>query len=90
MHTNSVFTRFNTENPFWYHQFQIKQFRKLRGGQPIADFDPTDKCRFYVTTMEAINIQDDIPSISIQRFKEHKVLVFDLTLMQQRVAENCY
>ena len=39
--------------------------------------------------MKAMNFQDDIPSIPIDDFKEHYVLVFDLTLMQD-AAENCH
>ena len=32
--------------------------------------------------MKAMNFQDDIPSIRIDKFKDHYVLVFDLTSMQ--------
>ena len=39
--------------------------------------------------MKAINFQDDIPSIPIDNFKDHYVLVFDLTSMQD-ATENCY
>ena len=35
-----------------------------------------------------MNIQDDIPSIPIDNFKDHYVLVFDLTSMQD-ATENC-
>ena len=45
-------------------------------------FDAADNCRLYVTTMKAMNFQDDIPSIPIDNFKDHYVLVFDLTSMQ--------
>ena len=36
-----------------------------------------------------MNFRDDIPSIPIDRFKEHYVLVFDLTSMQD-ATENCH
>ena len=39
--------------------------------------------------MKAINFQDDIPSIPTDGFKDHYVLVFDLTSMQD-ATENCY
>ena len=39
--------------------------------------------------MKAVNFQDDIPSIPIDDFKDHYVLVFDLTSMQD-AAENCH
>ena len=79
MNTNSAFTGSYTENPFWYQQLDLRQIRKLRGGQPIADFDAAFNYRLYVTTMIAMNFQDDIPSIPIGNFKDHYVLLFDLT-----------
>ena len=82
MNTNSAFTGSFTENPFWYQQFDLRQNRRLRGGQPIVDFDTADNCRLYVTIMKAMNFQDDIPSIPIDDFKDHYVLVFDSTSMQ--------
>ena len=88
MNTNSAFIGSYTENPFWYQQFDLRQIRIRRGGQPIVDFDAADNCRLYVTTMKAINFQIDIPSIPIDNFKKHHVLVFDLTSMQD-ATENC-
>ena len=38
--------------------------------------------------MKAMNFQDDFPSIPIDDFKDHYILVFDLTSMQD-VTENC-
>ena len=89
MNTNSAFTGSFTENPFWYQQFDLRQIRILRGGQPIVDFDTADNCRLYVTTMKAMNFQDDITSKPIDDFKDHYVLVFDLTSMQD-ATENCH
>ena len=89
MNTNSAFTGSFTENPFWYQQFDLRQIRILRGGQPIVDYDTSDNCRLYVTTMKAMNFQDDIPSIPIDNFQDHYVLVFDLTSMQD-VTEHCH
>ena len=89
MNRNTAFTGSYTENPFWYQQFELRQIRILRGGQPIVDFDAADNCRLYVTTMKAMNFQDDIPSIPIDNFKDHYVLVFDLTSLQD-ATENCH
>ena len=89
MNTNSAFTGSFTENPFWYQQFDLRQNKILRGGQPIVYFGTADSCRLYVTTMKAMNFQDDIPSIPIDDFKDHYVLAFDLTSMQD-ATENCY
>ena len=55
----------------------------------MVDFDAVDNCRLYVTTMKAMNFRDDIPSIPIDKFKDHYVLVFDLTSMQD-ATENCH
>ena len=89
MNTNSAFTGSYTENAFWYQQFELRQNRILRGGQPFVYFVAADNCRLYVTTMKAMNFQDDIPSIPIDNFKDHYVLVFDLTSMQD-ATENCH
>ena len=89
MNTNSAFSGSYTENPFSYQQFELRQTRILRGGQPIVDFDAADNCRLYVTTLKALNFEDDIPSIPTDNFKDHYVLVFDLTSMQD-ATENCF
>ena len=71
MKTNSAFTGSYTENLFWYQQFDLRQSKIHRGRQPIVHFDAADNCRLYVTTMKAMNFQDDIPSIPIYNFKDH-------------------
>ena len=44
---------------------------------------------FRVTTIKALNYPDDILSILFDSFKDHYVLVFDLTSMQD-AARNCH
>ena len=39
--------------------------------------------------MKAMNFQDDIPSVPIDNFEDHYVLMFDLTSMQD-ATENCH
>ena len=39
--------------------------------------------------MEAMNFQGDIPSNPVDNFKDHYVLVFDLTAMQD-ATEHCH
>ena len=39
--------------------------------------------------MKAMKFQDDIPSIPVDNFKDHYVLVFDLTSMQD-ATEHCH
>ena len=90
MNTNSASTGFYTKIPLWYQQFNFGPIKILRGGLPIVEIDADDNCCLYVTTMKAMNFQEDIPSIpSIPRipsffdnFKDHYVPVFDLTSMQ--------
>ena len=89
MNANSGFTGSCTENPIWHQQFDLRQFRILRRGQPIVEFDTADNCRLYVTTMKAMSFQDDSPSMPIDDFQNHYVLVFDLTSMQD-ATENCH
>ena len=89
MKSNSAFTGSFADNPFWYQQFNLRDTRILRGGQPILHRDTTDNCGLYVTTMKALNFQDDIPSIPVGNFKDHYVVVFGLTSMQD-ATQHCH
>ena len=89
MNKISAFTGSFAKNHFRYQQFDLRKIKILRGGQPFVDFDTLDNYRLYLTTMKAMNFQDDIPSIPIDDFKNHYVLVFDLTSMQD-ATENCH
>ena len=51
------------------------------------EFDAVDNCRLFVTTKKPVKFQDDILSIFIGDFKNHGVLVFDLT-QKQDATEN--
>ena len=89
MNTKSAFTGSYTKNPFLYQQFEIdlKQVRMLRGAQPTIASDAADNCRLNVTTMKAMDFQDDIPSTPFDKFIDPYVLVFHLTSIQD-AAEN--
>ena len=89
MNTNSAFTGSYTKNPIWYQQFELRQIRILKGCQPYVDFDCADNCCLYVTTIKAMNFQDGIHSLPEDNSKDHFVLVFDLTSMQD-ATENCH
>ena len=78
LNANCAFTGSYIKNPIWYQQFDLGQSKILRGCQPIVDFDAADKCRLSVTTMKAMNFQDDGPSTPIDNIIDHYVLVFDL------------
>ena len=90
MSTNSAFSGLYTQNLFWYQQFHLREIRTIRGGQSIIDFDNADDCRLYTTKMKAMNFQDDIPSRPIKNFRNHYVLVFDLTSMQDATGNGHY
>ena len=82
MNTNSAFTASFTENPYWYQQFGLRHIRILRSGQSVVG-NTYNNCHLYVTTIRALNVvHDDIPSVLIDKLKDHYVLVFDLTSMQ--------
>ena len=78
-----------TENAFWYQEFDLRQIRILRRGQPIVDFDAADNCRLFVTTLNAMNFQYDMPANPIYNFKDHYILVFEFTSMQN-ATQNCH
>ena len=87
---NSASNRCYTENPSWYQQIDLSHIRKLRDGQPIEDFDASDNCCLYVRTMKGMNFQDDSPSSLIDNFKDHCVLMIDLTSMQGASEKDHY
>ena len=88
--TNSAFTRSYSENLFWNQQFDHREVRNLRCGQPIVVFVAADNSRPYVTIMEAMKSQGHIPSIPYDNFKDHYVLLFDLTSIQDATENSHY
>ena len=90
MNSNSAFTGSFAVNPIWYQQFYLRDIRILRTGQPIVHHDTTGNCRLPVTTMKAMNFQDDNPSIAVDNFEDHYVLLFDLTSMQDATERYRY
>ena len=89
MNSNFALTGSFAENPFWCQQFILRDIMILREGQPIKHQDTTDNCHLYVTTMKVMNFEEDVPSIPIDNFKDHYVLVFDLISMQ-KATEHCH
>ena len=62
MKKNSACTRMLIEFSFWHHQFDLTQIRKPRAIQPFVDINAADIRQIYVTTMKAINSQNDVSS----------------------------
>ena len=56
--SNSAFTGWFAEKPFWYQQFNLRDIRILRGGQPVVHHDTTYICGLFVTRMEAMISQE--------------------------------
>ena len=44
MKTTAAFTESSTENPFSCQHFDLRHLGKLKGCQPIVDFDAADNC----------------------------------------------
>ena len=82
MNTNSAFTGQFQENPLHYQKFGLRELRIVRGGRAIVSVDTTNDCRAYVTTMKAMNFNEEIPALSKNLFQKHDVPVFDLTSLQ--------
>ena len=82
MNTNSAFTGNFRENPFHYLKFGLQEQRIVRGGRAIVSVDTTNDCRAYVTTMKAMNFNEEIPALTNNLFQNHYVLVFDLNSLQ--------
>ena len=89
MNTNSAFTGHFQENPFHYQKFGLRKFRIVRGGRAIVSLDTTNDCRAYVTTMKAMNFNEEIPALPNHQFQNHYILVFDLTSLQD-AGENIH
>ena len=86
MNTNSAFSGSFTGNPFWYQKFDLRQIKMLRGDNNCS----FSYCWQYLTIMNAMNFQDDNPSIPIDDFKDHYVLVFELTSMEDDTENSHY
>ena len=90
MNTNSAFTGHFQENPFRYLKFGLRELRNVRGGRSIVSVDTTTDCRAYVTTMKAMNFNEEVPALPNNLFQNHYVLVFDLSSLQDAVENIHY
>ena len=74
------------ENPFNYQQFHLRELRIVRGGRAIISLDTTSTCP-YVTTMKAMQFNEDFPALFMEDFQNHYILVFELTSLQDAAEE---
>ena len=89
MNTNSAFIGHFQESPFHYRKFGLRELRIVQGGRAIVSVDTTNDCRAHVTTMKAMNFNEEIPELPINLFQNHYVLVFHLTSLQD-AGENIH
>ena len=79
MNTKSAVAGSFHENPFNYQQFHLRELRIIRGGRAIISLDITSACRPYVTTMKAMQFNEDFPALPMEYFQNNYILVFDFT-----------
>ena len=79
----------NTNSAFHYQKFGLRELRIVRGGRAIVSVDTSNDCRAYVTTMKAMNFNEEITALPHNQFQNHYVLVFDLTSLQD-AGENIH
>ena len=87
MNTNSAVAGFCYENSFNYQQSHLRELRIIRGGRAIISLDTTSPCRPSVTTMKAMQFNEDFPALPVEDFQTHCVLVFDLTSLQDAAEQ---
>ena len=66
MNTNSAVAGSFHENPFSYQQFHLRELRIIRGGRAFVSLDTTSPCRRYVTTVKAMQFNEDFPALPME------------------------
>ena len=72
-----------------YQKFGLHELRIVRRGRAIVSVDTTNDCRAYVTTMKAMNFNEETPALPKNLIQNHYVLLFDLTSLQD-AGENIH
>ena len=80
MNINSAFTGHLQENPLHYQKCGLRELIIVQGGRTIESVDATKDCKAYITTMKAMNFNEEIPELRNYLFLNH--YKFDLTLLQ--------
>ena len=60
----------------------MRELKFIRGERPIISLDTTCPCRPYVTTIKAMQFNEDFLALPIENFQNHNILVFELTSLQ--------
>ena len=69
INTNSAVAGSFHKNPFNYQQFRLRELRIIRGGGAIISLDTTSPCRPYVTTIKAMQFNEDFQLFLWKIFK---------------------
>ena len=69
---------------------KLRQNRILKASQPDVDFDAVDNYCLHVTTRKAMISQEDILSVLIYNFKDHFLLVFDISSIRDATENGHY
>ena len=67
----------------------MRELRIILGGRAIISSDTTTPCRPLVTTLKALQFNEDFPALPMEDFPNHYIPVFDLTSLQD-VAEQLH
>ena len=68
MNTNSAVAGSFYENPFNYQHFHLRELRIIRGARAIIPLDTISPCRPYVTSMKAMQFNEDFPALPMEDF----------------------
>ena len=90
MNTSSAVAESFHENPSSYQQFHLRELRIIRGGRAIVSLDTASPCRVYVTTRKARQFNKVFPTLPMEYFQNHYILVFDLTSKQDAAEQLHY
>ena len=79
MNTKSAVAGLFQENSFNHQQIRLRELRNIRDHRAIISLDTTFPCRPYITTMKAMQFNEDFPSLPSEDFQCHYVFLIVLT-----------
>jgi len=95
MNTNENFNGSRFSNPFHYQSFGLTRVAIFNQATRLVDIkiNPRDQnghVQLYYNTLKALHFQHDGPDVDLEDYKDHFVMVFDLTSTQQSNNEVYY
>ena len=73
MNTNSAVAGLFHENSFNYQQIRLRELRNIRDRRAIVSLDTSFPCRPYITTLKAMQFNEDFRSLPSEDFQNHCV-----------------